>query len=237
MANKNFPVGDNETVQKYKDMGDGTHAPVVSAVIDGGNVQLSGPVTVSNEVEIKNDTGNPVPVSFASAPTVNVGTMPEVEVKNDSGNPLSVSFASAPTVNIGTMPEVEIKNDSGNPITISGGATRSTVTATIANGASVSGTVDLTSTALLGFIAPAAWTTAALNIEVSADGSTWATVVYDGSGTAVSSWSALVAGAAYAVDTVSMLPFRYARFRSGTSGSPVNQGAQRDFVVITRPLA
>lgn len=115
---------------------------------------------------------------------------------------------------------------------------RASSTASIANGASVSGSIDLTMTALLGFIVPAAWTAAALNIEVSADNATWATAgVFDGNSSTVSSWSALTAGAAYAVDAAAMLPWRYARLRSGTAAAPVNQGAQRDFTIITRALA
>ena len=111
-------------------------------------------------------------------------------------------------------------------------------TATIANGASVSGAVDLSKTALMGFVAPAAWTTAALNLEVSLDGSTWVTagVIGPDSGP-VGSWSAVTAGAAYAVDVASMLPWAYVRFRSGTAASPVNQGGARIFTVITRPLS
>ncbi|MEP6587515.1 MAG: hypothetical protein ABJA84_02000 [Polaromonas sp.] len=120
---------------------------------------------------------------------------------------------------------------------IAAGANRSTVTATIANAASVSDVIDLTTTALLGFVAPAAWTAAALNIEASPDNTTWAPAVIGSDSTAVSSWASVTAGNAYAVDAVSMLPFRYIRFRSGTSAAPVNQGASRAFVVITRPLA
>lgn len=33
--------------------------------------------------------------AFAAAPTVNIGTMPEVEIRNDSGNPLAVSGSVA----------------------------------------------------------------------------------------------------------------------------------------------
>lgn len=108
---------------------------------------------------------------------------------------------------------------------------------TIANGTSVSGVLDLDKTSIVGFIAPAAWTTAALNIEVSVDNSAWETTVLDQYGAAVSSWSAVVAGAAYSVDVVSMMAWRYIRLRSGTSGSPVVQGADRVFTLITRPLA
>jgi hypothetical protein len=117
-------------------------------------------------------------------------------------------------------------------------STRTSTTASIANGASVTGTIDLTTTALLGFTAPAAWTAAALNIEVSPDNATWYTAgLIDGYGASVGSWSAVTAGAGYSVDAAAMLPWRYIRLRSGTAAAPVNQGAQRDFTIITRPLA
>jgi hypothetical protein len=114
---------------------------------------------------------------------------------------------------------------------------RQTPTLTITNGTSVSQSIDLDVRGLVGFIAPAAWTAAALNIEVSADRSTWATGgLLDGSGAPVSSWSAVTPLAAYAVDPVSMLPWRYVRFRSGTSASPVNQAADRVFTLVLRAL-
>jgi hypothetical protein len=34
-----------------------------------------------------------------------------------------------------------------------------------------------------------------------------------------------------------MLPWRYIRLLSGTVATPVNQGADRVFTIITRPLA
>lgn len=114
---------------------------------------------------------------------------------------------------------------------------RKTYTVTILSGASVSDAVQVMDSSLIGFIMPAAWTSAALNLEVSMDGTNWATAIYDGSGLAVGSWSTPVAGAAYAVDAVSMLAWRYIRFRSGTSGSPVNQGADRLITAVMRPLA
>lgn len=211
--------------QRYKDLGDGGYAQVVA--LDGG-VTISS-VTVS-DVEISNDVGNPIPV----APGVN--SIFPVSGSAAAGTPPSMPPLSVSGID-GSGNKQHFRTDTSGNQGVYGAATRSTATATIANGASVSGSVDLTNTALLGFIAPAGWTTAALNLEVSMDNASWSTGIYDGSGSAVSSWSALVAGAGYAVDTVSMLPFRYVRFRSGTSASPVNQAAQRDFVVITRPLA
>lgn len=114
---------------------------------------------------------------------------------------------------------------------------RSILTATIASGASVSNTIDCNSRAILGFVAPAAWTAAALNVEASVDGTTWATVIYDSLGAAIGSWASLTAGAGYSFDLNGMLPWQYIRLRSGTSGAPVNQAAARAFTIIQRPLA
>ena len=163
---------------------------------------------------------NPLPVSGSAA----VGSAP-------TAPPLSVSGVD------GSGNKQHIKVDTAGNVNIVGAANRTATTSTITSGTSVTPTIDLLGTSLVGFIMPAAWTAAALNIEVSADNSTWAAGVYDGSGLAVSSWSSPVAGAAYAVDTLSMIPFRYIRFRSGTSAVPANQGADRVFTVITRPLA
>jgi hypothetical protein len=117
-------------------------------------------VDVSGSSVIISDGSGPVTVDG----TVNIGTMPEVEIKNDSGNPIpvtgtvTITDGSGPitvdgtvtsnqgtspwvvsgSVNIGTMPEVEIKNDSGNPIPVSG-------TVTITDGA---GPITVDATAL-----------------------------------------------------------------------------------------
>ena len=114
---------------------------------------------------------------------------------------------------------------------------RTALTATIANGASVSNAVDVRDASLLGFFAPAAWTAAALQFEASADGSTNWVPITDSAGSAVGSFSALTALYAYALDPVAMLPWRYIRLLSGTVATPVNQAADRVFTIITRPLA
>ena len=107
---------------------------------------------------------------------------------------------------------------------------------TIPSGASVSDIIDLTDTSLLGLIMPAAWTTAELNIGVSHDGVNWF-VCYDAYGSAVNSIASPVAGSAYSLDFQSLLPWRYARLRSGTVASPVKQGADRVFTLVKRVLA
>jgi hypothetical protein len=73
-------------------------------------------VISSVEIEIKNDAGNPVPVTgtFTTTPS---GTQ-------------DVNVTNTPTVNVGTMPEVEVKNDSGNPVPVSGSVSISNFPAT-----------------------------------------------------------------------------------------------------------
>lgn len=113
---------------------------------------------------------------------------------------------------------------------------RSYQTVTILNGASVSGSIDLSDTSLLGFVSPAAWTTAALNLEVSTDNINWQ-VAYDAYGSQVGSIATPVVAASYAADAIALLPWAYVRFRSGTSATPVVQGADRTFKVVKRVLA
>lgn len=84
---------------------------------------------------------------------------------------------------------------------------------------------------------PAAWTAAALTIEVSADDSTYTGLAYDDLGSQCNTIASPVAGSAYALSLSGMLPYRYIRVRSGTTASPVNQGAARTVTVVTRPLA
>lgn len=115
---------------------------------------------------------------------------------------------------------------------------RTPVTATIASGASATSAIDLAGACLVGFLSPAAWDAAALNIEVSVDNSTWITAgVYDSTGVQTASYPSLTANAAYSVDMHALLPYRYVRLRSGTFALPVNQTAVRNFTLIARPLA
>lgn len=124
-----------------------------------------------------------------------------------------------------------------NPLPVAGVSARTHTTTVIANGASVSAAVDLQNTAFLGFFAPAAWTTAALQIEASADGSTNWGPITDAFNSPIGSWTALTALYPYSIDPNTFLAFRYIRFLSGTVVTPVNQGAARTFTVVTRPLA
>lgn len=103
-----------------------------------------------------------------------------------------------------------------------------TETATIANGASVSGAVNLAGRVFCGLYMPAAWTAAGLSFQGSYDGATY----YD-----VRTETAEVTGAAAAsqyigFDPTWFLGVNFLIVRSGTSGTPVNQGAERALILM-----
>ena len=129
-----------------------------------------------------------------------------------------------------------IDDDNPFPATIRGSIQVEEVA--IANGESLSGTVDLGAGArqLVGVQMPAAWTAASLTFAVSHDGTTFVPLYWDGA-----EYTVLAAGGAAASLGVSLEPsafagWPYVRVRSGTAGTPVNQGAERTLQVLTRAV-
>ncbi|MES0207922.1 hypothetical protein NKJ93_02330 [Mesorhizobium sp. M0028] len=106
-------------------------------------------------------------------------------------------------------------------------------TALIANGGSLSAAVDLGGLHLVGIVMPAAWTAASMTFSVSVDGENFADL-YAPDGTEY----ALTVVAAHHVylDMGVFAGFNSIKFRSGTGGSAVNQGADRTLTVISRSL-
>lgn len=106
--------------------------------------------------------------------------------------------------------------------------TFTTLTGTIANGTSLSGAVAL-SGSIWSVLMPAAWTAADITFQGSIDGSNFFDL-YDG-GTEYQ----LSAGAGRMVQiTKAQLFFAltHIKIRSGTAGTPVNQGADRALSVL-----
>lgn len=104
-----------------------------------------------------------------------------------------------------------------------------TRTATIANGASLSGAVEIDGATLVGVVMPAAWTTANLTLQMSADDSNFANV-YDELG---SEKTITAAASRYILLNPSdYLGSNSLKIRSGTSGTPVNQGGDRTITII-----
>lgn len=105
-----------------------------------------------------------------------------------------------------------------------------TVTATIANNESLSDAINLTGYSLVAIIMPATWTAANLTFQAGATAAALADV-YDSSG------ELAVTAAASRFITVSREAFvslRHLKVRSGTTGSPVNQAAERSITLLCR---
>lgn len=115
------------------------------------------------------------------------------------------------------------------------------VDATIASGAALSGSVQVQDVArpsalraLVGIQMPDGWTTASLTFDVSLDGSTFVPLYWDGS-----EYEIVAAGGAAASSGVALEPsvfagWAFVKVRSGTSGTPVNQGAERVLKLVLR---
>lgn len=112
-----------------------------------------------------------------------------------------------------------------------------TATATIANGAALSDAVFVDGR-LTGLITPAAWTAAGITFQGSVDGSSFYDI-YDDALETTAVERTIAAGNVgtdrfLALALIDWTAFAYVKVRSGTTGSPVNQGAQR---VVTLVLA
>ncbi len=107
------------------------------------------------------------------------------------------------------------------------------IPAVIANGASLSPEVDLGARTLVGIAMPAAWTAAALTFQVSVDGgATWLNMQ---TASAELSYTA-AAGQYIGVDPALWRGVNAIKVRSGTSGTPVNQGQQATLTLICRTV-
>ena len=105
-------------------------------------------------------------------------------------------------------------------------------TASISNGQSLSGAIDLGGARLAYIQMPASWTAAALTFQASADGVTYVDL-YDNDGVEYS--ASVAASQGIIVPLTDFLGIRYLKVRSGTSAVPVNQGGDRTLTLRAVP--
>lgn len=112
---------------------------------------------------------------------------------------------------------------------------RKDFTAVVASGASLSGAVTLGGYRLAGVVMPADWTAANLTFQGSHDGTTYWNV-YDDAGSEVSVTAAEDRDIGIRANVaLALAPWRFLKVRSGTSGTPVNQAADRTLTLIGVP--
>jgi hypothetical protein len=108
-------------------------------------------------------------------------------------------------------------------------------TSLIASGQPYGASIKLNRERIVGFFMPAGWTTATLGFDVTRDGgSNWFPVcdmISDYAGTEVACTVAV--GQFYALNPALLVGGLEIRPRSGPSGAPVNQGANRTLIFVT----
>ena len=117
--------------------------------------------------------------------------------------------------------------------TMPAGVKFTTQTVTIANGASLSNAADIEAKTLIAIDMPSSWTTANLTLQASIDNSTWDNV-FDSLGTEVTITAA--ASRFILLNPADYVSVRYLKIRSGTSGTPVNQGGARTITLVVRAI-
>lgn len=109
-----------------------------------------------------------------------------------------------------------------------------TVSAAIANGASLSGAINLYGLRPFGVVIPAEWTAANLTFQVSLDkGATWINMA-DQNGNEISATAS--AGTCVVLNMAQFASVQYLRLRSGTAATPVAQGGARTLQLILRAV-
>ena len=102
----------------------------------------------------------------------------------------------------------------------------------IANGQSLSAAAQVGGYLLCGIIMPSAWTAAALTFQASKDGTTYNNLYSDGG---VEHTVVADASRHIKIDPQDFAGVQYVKVRSGTSGTPVAQGAARTITLVVRP--
>jgi hypothetical protein len=122
------------------------------------------------------------------------------------------------------------------PIALKGSITAGSVA--IANGASLSGTIDLSAgeRQLTGIQMPAAWTAASLTFAVSHDGVTFVPLYWDGAEYAIAAAGGAAASLGVSLEPSAFAGWPFVRIRSGTAAAAVNQAAERTLAVLTRAV-
>jgi len=108
--------------------------------------------------------------------------------------------------------------------------------AVILNGAAITGPIDLRGSILTAIQFPAAWTAADISIQIGETETGAFAEVFTDPGTGVGTVGAWDANSGQVVLIAAMIGNCFVKIRSGPSGAPVNQGADRALVLHTIPI-
>lgn len=106
--------------------------------------------------------------------------------------------------------------------------------ALIASGAALSGALNLGGLRLVGLAVPATVTGSTLTFQVSVDGGTTWVNMFDKGGNEIA--IAIGASRLVVLDPADFAGVQWLKVRSGTSGTPVNQGQDTTFQLVLRTV-
>ena len=122
----------------------------------------------------------------------------------------------------------------GTITTQSTGSLTPVKTVTIASGATgLSDIIDLEGYQLFGIQMPATWVTANITFQTSFDGTTFQDA-YDDSGLEITLQALQGKNISVDINALKLAPWKYVKFRSGTSGTPVDQTATRVLKIVAK---
>jgi hypothetical protein len=114
-------------------------------------------------------------------------------------------------------------------------AGQKSITATIANGESVSGEIMIPDDIrYLAILMPAAWTAANLTFEASEETGGTFRDVYTDAGDEVTVSAAVSRAISIDLNSSALAPYQYLKIRSGTTAVPVAQGAARELIIVLK---
>lgn len=123
------------------------------------------------------------------------------------------------------------------PNIVAGTNIPSTSIATIASGATLSSTLNLGGSVLIGLISAVTWTAADLTMQASVDNTNFFDV-YDkyGAEMVIKTTAFTTASRFIPLAPADCIPYTFLRFRSGSAATPVTQAAGRTITAITRTV-
>jgi hypothetical protein len=106
----------------------------------------------------------------------------------------------------------------------------------IASGAALSAAVDVSEFMVVGIYVPA-WTSASITFAACDTATGTFVPCYDASGTELTITVTTLTGQYVGIAATALMGVKFLKVRSGTVGTPVNQGADRTIDLILAPLA
>ena len=244
-------IGDVDVVSSALPLGastEATLASILAKLISAPSTEAKQDTMIGHVDGIETALTTLLAKDFATQTTLasilaKIITSPATEAKQDTL--IAKDFATQTTLaailsKIIESPATEAKLESvrallaGTISTQSTGSLTPVKTVTILSGATgLSDIIDLEGYQLFGIQMPATWVTANITFQTSFDGTTFQDA-YDDSGLEITLQALQGKNISVDINALKLAPWKYVKFRSGTSGTPVDQTATRILKIVAK---